>query len=918
MPLAANSRLGHYEIKALLGAGGMGEVYRARDPRLNRDVAIKILREEGAGSIDQRSRFEREARAIAALNHPNIVSIYDVGVEAGQQYIVSELIEGESLRSLLTGKPVPPRKILDIAAQVADGLAAAHAAGIIHRDLKPENIMLAKEGRVKILDFGLAARTSAANSAGATVTEVTSLPNPDALGAMTDAGVIMGTANYMSPEQAAGKVLDFRTDQFSLGLILYALATGKLAFARPSAVETMAAIIREDPPPIEEKLPAPLKWIIDRCLAKEPEQRYESTRDLHRELRNMRDHFSEAYSSSGFAPVSAQRKRRPWIVPAAIGVCCLLFGIVLVYAIQPFGEDIGNYRYTPFAGNAYGAVWSPDGKAVAYASSVNGIDQVFLRYLNSPVPVQLTHEKQSIRPVRWSSDRSHLILIESNGSNQSPPLKLVSVATVGGDLDPVMTFDCISCDLSPDGKAFATLLPRKNSGDTYKIAVSDPLGSPMRTYAPDPFASKEVYDQPQLAFSPDGKKILYFRAGDAGKEEAWLLPFPAGSATPKPVLQALPSLSRTPTFSWMPDSRHVVVALAMEQSSPLHLWMADTVSDSLTPITTGSVPEGSPVVAPSGRSLLYEQTTTSFDVVSVSLEDGSAKSIVSSGRAENMAAWSAKAGTLAWVTNRNGPPEIWVRTPDHVDRPTVTEADFPDGRNRWLMNPALSPDGERLIFTRSPSDGVSRLWIISLAGGAPVRVTNAEPTLEWAGVWSPDGSRFAYMQSIADNGSLMVVRTSGNAKPVEIAKNLDPFLSDWSPTGDWITCRDDAGWHMVSPDGKSSKFLGKIETSYLVFSRNGKLLYGIRTGETEADQDRATLFSLDPVSLKQRVIKELGPELRPASQLNPGIRFSLSADGKSIAYTTAQSRTDLWMLRGYRQPGWLGQFTLSRFSSHHE
>src|SRR5271169_600463 len=219
MPLSPNSRLGPYEIKSTLGVGGMGEVYRARDSRLNRDVAIKVLREDGA-SADLRSRFEREARAVAALNHPNIVAVYDFGVEpsetGAQQYIVSELLEGESLRSLLHGKPVPVRKLIDIAAQVADGLAAAHAAGVVHRDLKPENIMLAKDGRVKILDFGLARHTrTTASSRKATGEEETVASVPDETQHLTSEGAVLGTASYMSPEQALGREVDYRSDQFS-------------------------------------------------------------------------------------------------------------------------------------------------------------------------------------------------------------------------------------------------------------------------------------------------------------------------------------------------------------------------------------------------------------------------------------------------------------------------------------------------------------------------------------------------------------------------------------------------------------------------------------------------------------------------------------------------------------------------------
>jgi eukaryotic-like serine/threonine-protein kinase len=909
MPLAANARLGNYEIKSVLGVGGMGEVYRARDSRLNRDVAIKVLREEVAASADLRSRFEREARAVAALNHPNIVAVYDIGVEAGQQYIVSELVEGESLRSLLTGKPIPSRKLLEIATQVADGLAAAHTAGIVHRDLKPENIMLAKDGRVKILDFGLARHTPGPSSA-ANSSDATSLSQTEATSEQTREGAVIGTASYMSPEQATGKPLDYRTDQFSFGLILYELAAGKKAFARPSAVETMAAIVREDPPPIDEKLPAPLKWTIDRCLAKEPEQRYESTRDLFRELRNLRDHFSEAYSSSTLAPVAAQRKRRRhWVIPAILGGGCLLGGL-LVFLLKPSGQDISKYRYTPFASNADSPVWSPDGQAVAYSAKVDGTYQVFLRYLNSPVPVQLTHEDHDAEPLGWSGDRNHLIVLEFTDKTESPYMKLYSVATVGGDLEFIMDTDCRTCDLSPDGKAFATLVYPKSPGEAFNVAISDPLGSPLRPYLPAPFASKEVSNKPQLAFSSDGKKILLLRAKENLKEEAWLLPYPAGSKPPRRILERLPVFQGTPSFSWMPDNRHIVVALAANQDAPTHLWIADTESDGLTPLTTGTVSEYSPAVAPDGRSILYNQAIYNLDVVSVSIEDGSSKTLLSTGRLESMAAWSGKTEKLAWVTDRNGPFEIWVRSSDGSERPVVTAANFSDGRNRWFMDPALSPDGERLIFTRIDSEGITRNWIVSLAGGSPVRLSNIEPSAEFGGVWSPDGSRFAYLQFVAGKASLRAIRTSGNAAPVELKKDVYSSLSDWSAAGDWITYRDEKGWSMISPDGKTTRFLGKIATDYLAFSKDGKLLYGILNGETHADQDRATLFSLDPVTLKQKVIKELGKDLHPRSQFSPGVRFSLAPDGKSIVYSTSASRVDLWMLQGYRQPGWLSDFSL--------
>ena len=210
------------------------------------------------------------------------------------------------------------------------------------------------------------------------------------------------------------------------------------------------------------------------------------------------------------------------------------------------------------------------------------------------------------------------------------------------------------------------------------------------------------------------------------------------------------------------------------------------------------------------------------------------------------------------MTNMSGPWEIWVRSPDGADRPAVTVAKFPDGHNKWLMNPALSPDGEQLIFTRIDSEGVARLWMMSLAGGSPIRLTNVEPGAEYGSEWSPDGSRFVYLQVMGGKFSLMTVRASGNATPVELKKDVSGLLPAWSPDGNWITYRDNSGWNLISPDGKSSKHIGKLWSDDVAFSKDGKLLYGLQYGTAAADQGRIKLFSLDLATLKQKVIKELG------------------------------------------------------------
>ncbi len=306
MPLATGTTLGHYEILASIDSGGMGDVYRARDARLGRDVAIKVLPEARARDRNALRRFEQEARSASALNHPNIITIYEIGSHpVGQEtiwYIAMELVEGQTLRQILTNGPVPTQKLLNIAVQAAGALAAAHAKGIVHRDLKPANILVNREDWVKILDFGLATPAVWEGSES----EATLTCAPDLL---TRPGTILGTVGYMSPQQAAGEKVDFRSDQFSFGVILYEMATGKRAFEHRSAVETLAAILRDEPESIghvNPQIPPPLQWTVKRCLAKKPEDRYASTEELARDLTIMRDHIAEAVVETSGAPSPRQ------------------------------------------------------------------------------------------------------------------------------------------------------------------------------------------------------------------------------------------------------------------------------------------------------------------------------------------------------------------------------------------------------------------------------------------------------------------------------------------------------------------------------------------------------------------------------------------------------------------------------------
>src|SRR5271170_3937273 len=319
MTLVAGYRLGPFEILALLGAGGMGEVYRARDASLKRDVAIKVLPASYSRDPDRLHRFQLEAQSAAALNHPNILSIFHIGQHDGSPYIVSELLEGETLRDRLRRGSMRLREALDIAVQIAHGLAAAHEKGIVHRDLKPENLFVTKDGRVKILDFGLAKLKQHQPDPDGAAPTITQKTGP---------GMVMGTAGYMSPEQVRGKAVDHRTDIFAFGAILYEMLTGKRAFQRSTSAETVTAILNDDPPSISQIVqttPPGLQRVVHRCLEKNPEQRFQSASDLAFAL--------EALSESGSGPAVATSRgslsRWLWATVAAVVVAFVLIMIVL-------------------------------------------------------------------------------------------------------------------------------------------------------------------------------------------------------------------------------------------------------------------------------------------------------------------------------------------------------------------------------------------------------------------------------------------------------------------------------------------------------------------------------------------------------------------------------------------------------------
>ncbi len=572
--------LGPFQIIDRLGAGGMGEVYRALDTRLGRKVALKVLPTELLSNQEGLARFALEARSASALNHPNIVTIFEVGRAESSPYLAMELVEGWTLRHLMDAGPLPVKKTLDIAAQIASGLAKAHQAGIVHRDLKPENIMVSQDGFVKILDFGLAKLQGPLHGAGA-----------EANASLTQVGLIIGTPDYMSPEQAADKPLDFRSDQFSAGLVIYEMLTRRRLFHRATPVQTLSAIIQEEPLPLEgldSRVPPPLRWAIERCLAKDPADRYASTIELARELKQIRDKLSD------FVPSGDRASRRVDVEPPGPGsVATPLhhtrspmasmqqeassaptvmtpsptpapgkarrvreFALVLLLGFALFlgGAAAGNW----FRGKQVDApppIWkgnllvgpmtrvmaprsSPDGQTLAFLTLVAGRSQVAVMKPSSGDWTVLTQrgDSGSVSKVCWSRDGDKLYFDRVS----DVPRGIFSVPPLGGEERPVLE-DAQGPEALPDG---SLLVVKRDAARNFQIHRFRPDTGALTPVGPAVSAEGGTWS---LRAFPDGKAAIFWGRLAGSTDPArrvYLLDLATGKATPfAPQLPLAPPLA---------------------------------------------------------------------------------------------------------------------------------------------------------------------------------------------------------------------------------------------------------------------------------------------------------------------------------------------------------------------------------------
>ncbi|MFY9549536.1 MAG: protein kinase [Thermoanaerobaculia bacterium] len=863
MTISAGTRLGPYEILAPLGAGGMGEVYRAKDPKLGREIAVKVLLAETSTDPERRQRFEQEARSASALNHPNILTIHDISESDGMLYIAMELVEGRTLRELLaSGEPLATKKLLDIAVQIAEGLAKAHGAGIVHRDLKPENLMVSKDGYVKILDFGLAKLTESVSNDASVL--------PTAIAAPTQPGTVMGTAGYMSPEQASGQPIDFRSDQFALGAILYEMATGKRAFQRKTGAETLVAIIREEPEPVAQlnpKAPAPIRWLLERCLAKDPDDRFGTTRDLARDLASIRDHLSEALvlAETGQQPVGAARSRRrlALLLVAATIVAAVLAGVFAGRRLwrldPPFFKQLTFRR-----GQIASARFAPDGQTILYSAAWDGkLMEIYVSRPESPESRPFGLVGAEILAVSGSGE-----MALSVGRHALDPFlrvgTLARLSVAGGGAPREILDDIEWADWSPDGRELAVV---REVGGVQQVEY--PIG-------------KVIYRtagwMTGMRVSPKGD-LVAFQDHPTRRDDGGTVMLVDRAGKRRTISGEFASLRG---LAWTPDGTEVWFSGAKVGNRALYRASLSgrerTLFRSMGNLTLHDI-------ARDGRLLITQDVERLGDV---GRGPGEEKERELTGLDWSLATDLSEDGrTLLFTESGEGGGEgysIYIRKTD--GSPAV--------RLATGASQSLSPDGKWALGIVGIASG-PQVVIFPTGAGEP-RTLSREGIDVQRATWMPDGKRIFLTANEPGRGPRLYLRDF-DGKPRAV-----------SPEGyrGYVRC--------VSPDGKLAVVRGPDQRLYLYpieggeptpvpgvtpadepsgWTADGRAIWVFRRAELPAKVSR-----LDIATGKREAWKELIPA--DAAGVTEVTQPLPTPDGKYYVYTYIRLLSDLYVVDGLK------------------
>ena len=746
MSLPAGSRLGPYEIVSPLGAGGMGEVYRARDTRLKRDVAVKMLSDELSGDAEHLSRFQREAEMLAAVNHPGIAAIYGIEETGGSRYLVLELVAGETLAERLAGGRLPLEQALDIARQIADALASAHEKGIVHRDLKPGNVMITPEGRVKLLDFGLAKNvpleTSPNDSVAATIASATRV------------GTILGTLAYMSPEQARGRELDRRTDVWSFGCVFYEMLTGRRAFEGATPPDILVAVLEREPDwhALPRSVPEQIRHLLHRCLEKDPGRRMRDAGDARLDI--------EEVLSVRRPAASAGRRTAVIAVLAAIAAAAALYLVARGRTGRAGAAPMPKLaQLTSAEGIEESPAFSPDGRQIAYVGEEGSLRRIFVRDLGTSQERRLTSGAfDDIQPT-WSRDGRAVLFVRS----REPGAKLepgdVFGQYIGGD---VWQIDVAS---GKESRLVENAFNPAASPDGSRIAVDASWAGPRRIWTVDPRGlnpqqittdTSEAVVHLRPRWSPDGKKVVFqnmestkfdVRIADVGTKE---------------IVWVTSDVSRDIHPSWSPSGRFLF--FSTDRGGGLNLWRIPLSREGKPAggpqqVTTGAGQDVDSAIAPEGKRLAFSILKINADLWKMPVDPatgrpkGPPEEVVATTREDSRGAWSPDGRQIAFNSDRAGDMNIWIVNAEGGAARQLTKGPGGDFQPNW------SPDGSRAAFFSSRS-GNADIWAVETGSGALSQLTR-KPSIEINPFFSPDGESIAYHSDESGRFELWVMRADG-------------------------------------------------------------------------------------------------------------------------------------------------------------
>jgi len=862
-----------YHIVGKLGSGGMGEVYRARDQVLDRDVAIKFILHGVSANPKSVKRFLREARAAAALEHPNILTIYDVGEHNGRPFIVTELLEGSMLRDEIGTLGVS--RALRYAIQIADGLGAAHAKGIVHRDLKPENIFITREGRVKILDFGLARVRSEDDTS-----EVHSSAEMEET--LTRDGAVIGTTGYMAPEQVCGRPVDRRADVFVFGCVLYEMLCGRHPFRRDSTAETASAILRDDPAPIDQIDPSvspALAAIIDRCLQKKVEERFDSTRDLHLALESIsRSTADGSGSDTGRSRVVPWNTRWFGRAAAAAAVLAVTVSGAVAYWLWDRARDdpviplLQPKRVTSIPGPKGDPAISPDGNDVAFSLQRGAGSDIWLIGASGGTPLQLTHDGAKDTRPAWFPDGNSIAFARVAGDRPS----IYRTPRFGGGA-VLMVADGTYPAISPDGQRIA--FSRADEGGFYRIWVA-PIDA-MDQARQVTVKESGLWDHVRPSWSPDGSTICY---GDL--RNLWSVPADGGAPTPMTDDDAVNT-----RCAWSADGRHVY--FASQRDGVGAIWRRSLSSEVMTRVTLGTGIDVSPSVSRDGSRMVYSRRINTYAISLLDTDTGTRTSIRQT-VFMNSPTIAPDRSAIVYTSMKADTVDLWrMRLVDNN----------PEGEPQRLtrqpgscVNPQFSPDGKWIAY-HGLIDGQRDVWVVPSIGGPPAKLT-LDKAVDVQPVWSPDGTRIAFSSDRSGSHELWVAeiegdRLTGPARQITTTAGIvaSPcWCADSKELGFLLIDNEGSELYVVDEEGSDQprRLTDGAGASAVAWDhRSGELLVKGLWGERFYE-----VRAIDPVTGAETPRPEIAP-LSPSADMGP---FQVSIDGRLIAWSEEEDHGDVWML----------------------